>query len=407
VPDFYLSLAEEPGDFALAGLPGDRQSTEPYMFYQTVHGRPLLSGHISRISSADLAFMSSVPLVDGMYETGTINTGLPDLSRQLSLLSDAGFRYLIIHKTKASAEELAAWRTYLVASPRYEDDEVIVYSTAPVVGQDCSLRHQLGAGMGMIDVALSTETISPDALLEISVIWGTTDSPETDFQVGVALVDGEGQAGQVQRFDISPEWTTRDWPAHTILREQYSVQIEPWLEGGSHTVEMGLRRAEDGEAAGQRVQVGTVVMAAPERSFTVPELAGELGVPFSDQLWLLGYDLEVHDDSASVTLYWQAMRRMDVAFKFFVHLYGLGNETPLAQVDMMPHNWTYPTLWWEAGEVVSDEFVLQLEGLPGGSYQLAVGVYDPDTNVRLPVVGPPAELSVRDERLFLPETIER
>ncbi|MBN1811897.1 MAG: hypothetical protein JXA14_08690, partial [Anaerolineae bacterium] len=143
VPDFYYSLAKEPGDFAIMGMPGKRHFTENYMFYQTVHERPLLGGHVSRLPPEALDFASSVPLIAGMYEEAAIDTGLPDVSHQLSLLADAGFRYIIIHKEFTNEQKMDAWRDWLVVQPRYEDEEVVVYSTAPVVGEDVSLEYDL------------------------------------------------------------------------------------------------------------------------------------------------------------------------------------------------------------------------------------------------------------------------
>jgi hypothetical protein len=317
VPDFYFAIAKEPGDFALVGLPGDRESAERYMFYQTVHGHPLLDGHVSRLSPQALEFMSSIPLVDGLYESGTINTRLPDLSRQLSLLSEAGFRYIVLHKDMISSNQLTKWRSYLVVSPRYEDEEVVVYSTAPVVGQDCPLRYELGAGVGLIAADLSTENVYLDAVLQLEVIWGTMAPPGADIQVEIALVDEEGNVGQAQRFEISPTWPTGEWPANAIARDKYSLQIEPWLKSGTHSVVVGLVRKEDGQPVGHQAQVGKVVMLAPERSFTVPPATEAVGATFGDVLHLLGYDLEVRNETLRVTLHWQALRRMEVLYKFF------------------------------------------------------------------------------------------
>ncbi len=407
VPDFYYTLAKEPGDFAIVELPGDRQHTEYYMFYQTVHGRPLLTGHVSRLPPQATEFISSVPLVDDIYESGMIDTQLPDLSRQLLLLSNAGFRYIILHKNMASPGQLSKWRSYLAASPRYEDDEVVVYSTAPVVGQDCLLRYDLGSGMGLIDANLSTETIHPDAVLELQVIWGTTVPPVMNLQVEVALVDEEGNVGQERRFGISPDWPTGEWSANAIARDGYSFRIEPWLGSGAYSVIVGLVMEENGQPVGQRVKVGKVVMLAPERSFAMPPMAQRAGATFDDALHLLGYDLEVEADAIHITLHWRALRRMEARYKFFVHLYDPESKALAAQADVMSHNWTYPTTWWEAGEIVSDEIVLSLEGVPEGRYQLGVGVYHSGTGVRLPVVEIPMGLDVDDERLLLPGVIER
>jgi len=392
VPDFYSALAEEAGDFAIAGLPGDRRNTEFYMFYQTVHARPLLGGHVSRLPPQALEFMSSVPLLERTYKKATINTQLPDVSRQLSLLAQAGFRYVVLHKDLALPEQLAEWQSYLVVSPRYEDDEVVVYSTTPSVGLDCPLKYDLGAGMGLIQASLSAETINPDAILEFQVVWGTTAPPGTNLQLEVALVDEEGNVGQMRHFGISPAWPTGEWPANTIVRDEYSFQIEPWLSGGTHTIVVGLvqepMRGDSSQPVGRKLEVGEIVMLAPERTFTVPPMSQKVEVTFGDGLRLLGYDLEIETsavhDVLHVALHWQALHRLNY-YKVFVHLYDSQSGALLAQQDTVPRNWAYPTHWWEAGEVVSDEITLLLEDVPAGNYRVAIGVYDPDTLERLPV----------------------
>lgn len=407
VPDHYHTLAEEEGDFAVMGLPGKRHHTEIYMFYQIVHSRPLLGGHISRLPPQALEFASSVPLVDGMYESGDINTQLPDVSRQLSLLADASFRYVILHKDLASPEQLAEWRSYFVMSPRYEDEEVVVYPTAPVVGQDCSLAHDLEAGIGLIQADLSADTVGPDAHLELQVIWGTTVPPAAPLQLEVAMVDEAGEVGQMERFAISPSWPIEDWSANAIVRDAYTLRVEPWLERGTHTVVLRLVREEDGRSVGQRVNVGDVRMVAPERSFTVPPVDQRVEASFGNDLHLLGYDLEVGEDAVHITLHWQALSRMDTAYKIFVHLFDPVTNDLVSQIDTVPHDWTYPTTWWDAGEVVSDGMSVPLEDVPAGTYHLAVGVYQPETGERLTIADPPPHFRAVGGRLILPEEVVR
>ncbi|HHN94196.1 MAG TPA: hypothetical protein ENK17_05460, partial [Anaerolineae bacterium] len=48
VPPFYDRLAQEAGRFAIVEDPLDRQTDKFYMYWQTVHGKPLVNGHISR-----------------------------------------------------------------------------------------------------------------------------------------------------------------------------------------------------------------------------------------------------------------------------------------------------------------------------------------------------------------------
>ena len=100
---------------------------------------------------------------------------------------------------------------------------------------------------------------------------------------------------------------------------------------------------------------------------------------------MLGYDIDVTDSTLGVVLHWQALRRMDTAFKFFVHVRNMQTDELVAQVDTMPRGWTYPTTWWEEGEIVSDLLELPLVEMASGTYELTIGVYDPDSLERLPV----------------------
>lgn len=405
VPAFFTTLADQPDDFAVMGVPGGRHHTEYYMFYQTVHGHPILGGHVSRLPPQALEFASSVPLLDGVYEQGDMNSEPNDISQQLSLLAEASFRYIVVDKRLAERKQLRNWRSYLVISPYYEDDEVVVYSTTPVAGRDFFLERELGAGVGLIEAALSVGGVRPGDELEIDVTWGTTAPPGADLQVEVALVDEEGEVGQAQRFDIFPSWPTGEWPANAIVRDRYAVTFDVWLGGGMHSVV--LRLFQDGQPVGQGVKIGEVEIQLPERSFAVPSMSREVGATFGDDLRLLGYDLRAEADALRVTLHWQALRRMDTNYTMFVHVLDATSGEIVSQVDVMPYGFTYFTAWWEAEEVVSDEIVVPLEGVPSGAYSLAVGVYDAKTGERLTISGPSSDSVLADDRLILPDEITR
>ena len=72
----------------------------------------------------------------------------------------------------------------------------------------------------------------------------------------------------------------------------------------------------------------------------------------------------------------------------------------VAQADVMPHDWAYPTNWWAQGEYVDDTIVVSLEEAPPGVFQVAVGVYHPETGVRLVT-------STGEDQIVLPEEIAR
>jgi len=407
VPRFYATLAEKPDDLAVVGLPGTRKQAEYYMFYQTVHGHPVLSGHVSRLPPEALEFASSVPLLSGMYETGEIDTSLPDVSHQLSLLAQAGFQYAIIHKDFLSPEQLAEWRSYFVISPRYEDEETIVYAADPVVGRDYSLRYKLGDGVGLIDASLSPETVHPDASLELQVVWGATAPPGGERQLEVALVDEKGNVDQTEYFAIAPSWPPEKWSANEIVHDMFSFPVEPWLSEGEHTVTLRLLRGKDRQEMGQPIVVGEITMLAPKRSFSAPTVGQEAQVDFGSALHLLGYDLRQDEGRLMITLHWRAMRRMETDYKFFLHLHDAESGALTAQVDVMPRDWAYPTSWWEANEVVSDEITLPLKELPSGRYRLWVGAYCPEDGKRLTIGDAPSDFVAENGRLRLPQSIVR
>jgi 4-amino-4-deoxy-L-arabinose transferase-like glycosyltransferase len=97
----------------------------------------------------------------------------------------------------------------------------------------------------------------------------------------------------------------------------------------------------------------------------------------------------------AVTLYWQAAVQPPTSFRVFAHLdQGRG---PAAQADGVPVCWTFPTDRWRPGQIIADQHALALPpDMEPGLYPLLVGLYQPDTQVRLDVLdvaGNPAGVS--------------
>jgi hypothetical protein len=130
VPGFYHQLAAEPGDFGIADVPITNDLSKCYMYYQTVHGKSTVTGHVSRPPGDAYDFIRSNGLLRTMWQGEGIDT-LSDSGDQMAALADAGVRYLIVHKSQLSGEQLSALSAYLSRSSAYEDREVLVYSTGP------------------------------------------------------------------------------------------------------------------------------------------------------------------------------------------------------------------------------------------------------------------------------------
>ena len=121
---------------------------------------------------------------------------------------------------------------------------------------------------------------------------------------------------------------------------------------------------------------------------TIPD--NLLPATFTDQIDILGYDLEDHiltpGASFNLKLYWAPRGRPTQDYTVFVHL--LDSEGQLrGQADSPPTSGKYPTSVWDAGESIADLHTLSIApDLPAGEYRVAIGLYDPQTGQRLSVV---------------------
>jgi hypothetical protein len=131
IPAFYHRLAAESGEFAVVDLPITNDLSKRYMYYQTIHGKPTVTGHVSRPPEAAYDFIDSNALLRSVWEDGQPDWST-DPTLALNTLADAGVRYLIAHRDELSEEELAALASYVARPPLVADDRLIVYQIEPL-----------------------------------------------------------------------------------------------------------------------------------------------------------------------------------------------------------------------------------------------------------------------------------
>jgi hypothetical protein len=135
-----------------------------------------------------------------------------------------------------------------------------------------------------------------------------------------------------------------------------------------------------------------VPLGVRARRFDPPEMQVVVNAVLGEQIVLLGADLVQERTTLHLDLHWQAGEKWATEgvvppdYLVFVHLFDPDSETIVAQSDARPRRGTYPTSSWVAGEVVSEQILLDLSKVPPGRYRLGVGMVDPKGIDRVPVV---------------------
>jgi hypothetical protein len=389
VPEWYSQLSQEEGDFAILELPMDnRGDDEEYMYYQSVHGKPLVGGHVSRPPRETFAFINQVPMLQGFPENQDPPSDLVNVGHQLYLLAKADIHYLVLHKRHFSQNQLAGWREWLSLEPVHEDDELVVYNTTVIVGHDVPLMSSGVDGLGVIRTSITPTSTVQEGYVEIAVRWGSQTSVSQDYDVCFNVVNSQGETGQSDCQPISQIWPTGQWQANEIVDAVYTLRMSPFLASGAYTVTATLAHTGTDQPIGAPMAGGQIQFTAIPRVFAVEEWSpsGKIDVNWGDVITLTDYDIvETNPNRLDISLRWKAQQRMDASYKVFIHLLDANTGELVSQVDAVPRNWGYPTNWWEQGEIVTDTLSLPLGGVNSGQYTLWLGLYDIATGQRLQV----------------------
>ncbi len=408
VPRFYLELAQEPDEFAILEIPLGRQPAKISMYYQTIHERPLLDGHISRTPPHAYDFIESNELLSLLRQysvpghEGPFTLPFPDVSRQLEALAEAGINYVVFHRDMISPTMLAAWQSFVIVDPVYDETSLVVYRTRPTIGEDYRVSVRLTEELGLVETDSPLPPIvSQASWLQFDLHWAALEPPPREYHYRVTLRNATGEAVATYDVELAPAWPTSQWPAGTLFTSHFASQIDPFLSAGRYQIIVEIINPVTAQPAGTPADLGSLEVQALPRQYTRTQVSTAVNAVFGDQIRLIGYDVGQTTAQLNLTLYWQAVRRMDRDYKIFVHLSSLDDGAIVAQYDGMPRDWTHLTSWWDKDEIITDTITLDTSGLSPGHYEVAVGIYDPDTLERLPVVDQ-AGTSLPDQKLVLP-----
>jgi hypothetical protein len=116
-----------------------------------------------------------------------------------------------------------------------------------------------------------------------------------------------------------------------------------------------------------------------------PVVEREFGLAFDQGIHLRAVEFTSAaepDSAVTVRLQWESAEKIEHSYKVFVHLYAADGRL-VAQHDSVPMNELRPTWSWEPGEKIVDHHGLWVPADVSGPLRLVVGLYDPDSSLRL------------------------
>ena len=243
---------------------------------------------------------------------------------------------------------------------------------------------------------------------------------EEDYAVTLYLTDEEGSVvGGTDRSQPALVWhPTSHWqPGETI--EVMANTLTWWTGDRDHyAVALGVSEGNDVWNVGSRLQPKVVesdrttpVLAdetllqllpfwrswelhypeAMRRRYDVSKMARQVEASFAGKADLTGYTVARTrlnpGETVDLTLSWRSLSPWEDSYKVFIHLRG-PDGVVVAQQDTVPGEGQLPTTNWLTGEYVIDAHHIPVgHEVPAGRYNLAVGLYDPETLARMPVTG--------------------
>jgi hypothetical protein len=235
----------------------------------------------------------------------------------------------------------------------------------------------------------------PGHLLLVDAYWQAQGPLKQDEEWVVQLLDPQGQlAAETITSPSRADYPPTQWQPGELLHGQAILVVPPRAEGGTYTVQMGLRHPANGRFLRQTwfrhslLTLGTIEVAAWSFETELPAMDTPLQVTFGEPTLAELKGVEVGETAVSanttlpITLFWHVQGETDSSYLVFIHLIG-SDGTIVAQNDAMPVQGSRPTTSWRGGEVLVDAYQLAVGAdVAAGEYQLWVGLYDPDTGIR-------------------------
>lgn len=228
----------------------------------------------------------------------------------------------------------------------------------------------------------------------ITFLWQATRAIDREYQVEIQIRDTFGNIfASIQAMPARGIYPTTRWQTNEIVRDLQTITLRGNTPNGDYRVIVILIDVAN-NARVKSIDVGSINVKGRPHYFGAPSPSFKADARFGTVAQLVGYDFS----NQRIVLYWRAIAATETSYKVFLHLID-HNGKLITQRDQIPGAGALPTTSWVAGEYLVDVYDIDA---PPGEYTIRIGMYDPATNLRLPVldlsnlpIGDHRELSTR------------
>lgn len=266
----------------------------------------------------------------------------------------------------------------------------------PPLGQ--FLNVSLGGQVTLLGYEKKPASVAAGEPFDLTLYWRPEEQLNVDYHLFYGLFDGQGRLwAQGDETPIGPLYRPSRWMAGEVVRHPIRLTVPVGTPPGEYAFQVGAYNprtgqwleVEDQSLAVQGVQVGlgSVQVRKPSSWSELPAIQHRVGVNFSDQIELLGYNLPVPTavpgGAIPFDLFWRSRRDSLEDYIVFTQLMDGEGQILVAQ-ESAPVDGGYPTTLWARGEIVRDQRELVIAAnVPGGEYDLVVGLYHAASGERL------------------------
>ncbi|MCE7982766.1 MAG: hypothetical protein DYG89_16400 [Caldilinea sp. CFX5] len=223
--------------------------------------------------------------------------------------------------------------------------------------------------------------------LALTLFWQKGGAALSDRHLYVSLLDGNGAGVAGWAGWTLPAYPFAQWPAGALVQTPLAFTIPATVGSGAYGLVAGLLDPVTGVKQ-PPIALGAIRVYQRQANFTLTPPPTPLPQPaqFGAHVQLLGYEQQRQGEQLVVTLYWQVLQPLLPPHHIFVHLDDAAGVT-LAQADDAPQTATEPapTGSWQPGEYLVTHHTLTVPMDTDPAAVLRVGLYVPESGVRLPV----------------------